>query len=119
MDFLEIFNTKFAEMLNDLTVLFGDDADLTLLRTGFAIARAASKDSAWRVFHDQVAAPYGKVILARDESFFMTFNIGGDANALAIVGRVRDAWRTMSEDNRVAIWKYFTLLVQLSQRIAQ
>lgn len=121
MDFLEIFNAKFADMLEDLTILFGDDTDLTILRTGFAIARAASKESAWRVFRDQVEIPYGQSVLARDESFFLgngTFNVGnGDAYALAIVERVRGAWRTMDPNNKSAIWKHFILLVQLSQRI--
>ena len=118
MDFLEIWNAKFAEMLEDLTVLFGDDADLALLRTGFAFARAAAKNSAWQVFRKEVELPYGKMILARDENFFMNFSVGdGDANALAIVGRVRGAWKTMSPENQGAIGKYFTLLVQLSARI--
>ena len=118
MDFLEVWNGKFAELLDDLTVIFGDDADLTLLRTGFAFARAASRESAWRVFRDQVDGPFSKKIMARDESFFMTFDVAnGDDNALAIVGRVRVAWKDMSLENKDAIWKYFQLLVQISQRV--
>lgn len=119
MDFLEVWNGKFAELLEDLTVLFGDDPDLTLLRTGFAFARAASKDSAWRVFRDRVEIPFGRQVLAKDESFFLSSAVGhDDADAMAIIGRVRSAWKDLSPENRDAVWKYFTLLVQISQRIA-
>ena len=119
MDYLEVWNGKFAELLEDLTVLFGDDPDLLLLRTGFALARAAAKDSAWRVFRDHVEVPYGAKVLAKDESFFMTFVLGDDTRVLGIVDRVRRAWKDLSPANRDVIWQYFTLLVQLSARVTR
>lgn len=118
MDFLSIFNDKFGELLRDLKVIFGDDGDLTLLSAGFLFATAASKDGAWRVFHDQVAVPYGPRVMERDERFFLEFEDLKEANAIDIMGRVRGAWKDLSPENRNVIWDYFTLLVKLSDRVA-
>lgn len=119
MDFLEIWNVKFGELLSDLSAIFGDDGDLSLLRVGFAVAVAASKEGAWRVFHDQVVVPYGARVLARDETFFLE-SLGGDdlpTGGMDIVARVRVAWKGLSPANRLVIWDYFVLLVRLSQRV--
>lgn len=116
MDFLAIWNDKFGELLSDLRVIFGNDADLTMLSAGFTFAVAASKDGAWKVFHDQVAVPYGARILQHDERFFLEFE--DVPNAIDIIGRVRNAWHELSPDNQAAIWDYFTLLVKLSNRVA-
>lgn len=120
MDYLEIWNAKFGELLGELAAIAGPgDGDLALLRAGFAIAVAASKDGAWRVFRDQVAVPYGARILQRDESFFLVSMGSGDvpAGGMDVVNRVRVTWNGLNAANRAVVWDYFVLLVRLSERI--
>jgi len=120
MDYLSIWNAKFGELLEqlDAVAVVGNTGDLALLRAGFAIAVAASKDGAWSFFYEHVYVPYAARILERDESFFLALDPESvPADSMDIVHRVRLAWRGLNDANRAVIWDYFVLLVRLSERI--
>lgn len=114
MDVYEIFNEKLKALINDLVAICPDVPDFTMLRNGVTLGMALDRRMAQQYFAMFVARPYGDQIRARDEAFFLEHNYD-DANVETdVVQKIKGVWSSLGAHNKDTIWKYFQLLVVLS-----
>lgn len=120
MDFLGKFNQTFKEFVNELTECFPDDSDFKMYKLAITAAMMMNPTLVIGVFKEKVIDLYADKILAKDDAFFMenTYSDlqGEYSEAAAIIDKLKGYWRSMSADNKAAIWRYFTVLVKLGQR---
>lgn len=121
MNTLDQFNKTFREFAADLIQCFPADADFKLYKAAIQASMLVNEEMVSRVFYNHVTVQYGSEILARNDSFFLSNNYDSYksdfADADAIVNKVKGYWAGMSNDNKDIVWKYFGVLVKLSQRL--
>lgn len=120
MDYLEKFNTTFNEFIDDLIKLFPLDADLRMYKNILLTTLCVDDKVLVNLFKDSVVDKYGPQLLAKDETFFLNndyseYSINEEYHA--IINKIRSYWKTMNEENRNIIWKYFKVLILLSKKI--
>jgi hypothetical protein len=123
MDYLKKFNEMFCDMIRDLVIVFPSDPELRLYK--FAVETAIGTDTYFvsRIFNEYVAIPYADKIQSKDETFFMEKDYqeytGGDENMMNIFGKLKNCWKDLNDDNRITIWKYLTVMLNLNKKIYQ
>jgi hypothetical protein len=118
--YVESFNNKLAEFVKDLGVAFPDIPDINTLRSSLVLARSLDPSLPQKLFHHHVALPFGDRILASDEGFFMQYDYQELSKIhgveIDIVGKIKNIWHDLTDNNKDAIWKYLHVLVVLSRK---
>lgn len=120
IDYLSKFNQTFKEFVNDLISLFPEDDDLQLYKTGIIASMMINDEFIVSGFEKYVVMPYGAKILQKDESFFVNhdyMDIPGGHKAMDFIQKIKGYWTNMSPENKEIVWKYFKVLVLLSNKI--
>jgi len=120
MNYLEKFNVTFTEFIDDVISLFPNDSDLRMYKTAIVTAIKFDNKLAINIFNDSVVNKYGKQLLDRDESFFLNHDyneVGINKEYNALIDKVKNYWTTMNDENKNIVWKYFKVLILLSQKI--
>jgi len=120
MDFLGKFNHTFKEFINDLIKSFPGDPDFKMYKMAISTAMIMNESLVIGVFKEKVMDRYSEKILAKDDAFFMDNNYnelqGEFSEASAIIQKLKGYWSGMSPDDRDVVWRYFVVLVKLSQK---
>jgi hypothetical protein len=120
MDFLGKFNRTFKEFINDLIKSFPNDPDFKMYKMAISTAMIMNESLVIGVFKEKVMDRYSEKILAKDDAFFMDNNYnelqGEFSEASAIIQKLKGYWSGMSPDDRDVVWRYFVVLVKLSQK---
>jgi len=120
MDYLQKFNTTFSEFIDDIIQLFPNDSELKMYKSAISAAIRFNDKLAIEVFNESIVKNYGEQLLAKDESFFLSHDysdvvVNKDYNA--IIDKIKNCWTSMSVENKNIVWKYFRVLILLSQKI--
>lgn len=121
MNYLEKFNNTFNEFMDDLINLFPNDSDLRMYKNMLSTALCVDDKVLNNIFKVSVVENYGQQLLAKDETFFLNHDytelssINVEYNAL--LNKIRTYWSNMNENNKNTIWKYFKVLILLSNKI--
>ena len=119
-ELLNLFNTQFTDMLRDLTRVFPDDEDFTFFNSAGPLLISTDRAAVSRLFHNNVAKQYGDQILARNDAFLLEVDYSRytyDDWSNMLVSKLKNCWRSLSEENRDIIWKYLQILMKLDARI--
>ena len=123
MDYLKKFNDLFCDMIGELVTVFPSDSELRLYKFAVEATIAADAFLANRIFNEYVAIPYGDKIQSKDETFFMEKDYQeyayGDQNTMDVFKKLKTCWTDLNDDNRAAIWKYLTVMLNLNHKIYQ
>jgi hypothetical protein len=126
---VETFNVKLTEFARDLLALYPKDADVATFKTSVSMALVVDPRKAERMFHKFVTIPYGDALLARDESVFVNpglleakIQTMADVDTSVdftetLLAKLRSYWADMSENDHLAVWNYFKILVLLSRKL--
>lgn len=126
--YYNLFNEKAEEFFRDLIDGFPRTPQYELvisefrtLKSGFALVKNMDLRTPQRVFKDYVLANYRDKILSKDESFFLSqeeFPITSRRKEywMDFIGKIKEAWALMDDGTKDIIWKYFILLVFLSDK---
>lgn len=115
MDVHEVFNEKLRGLVNDLVLIRPDVPDFAMLRNALTLGATLDRAMPQRCF-ERFASPYADQIRARDERFFLDHHYDDVAGVAAtdVVEKVKGVWRTLSDAEKATIWKYFQVLLILS-----
>jgi hypothetical protein len=123
MDYLTKFNQLFCDMVGELVTVFPSDPELRLYK--FAVDTTIASDAYYvsRIFNEYVAIPYGDKIKIKDETFFVEKDYQeyayGDQNTMDVFKKLKTCWTDLNDENRAAIWKYLTVMLNLNHKIYQ
>jgi hypothetical protein len=119
---VDIFNSKFEELVKDLIEIFPEDKDFKLLKSSFSLLKLADKTKPFELFVSY-GGEFDNVILTRDETFFLNHDfeniVGGDRNFTdELMKKLKGYWCTLNDKNKDIIWQYLTLFHQLKKKIS-
>jgi hypothetical protein len=63
--------------------------------------------------------PFEATVRARDSDFFLKYEFSeyADDSALdQVIGKLKNMWTTLSDNNKKVVWDYITLLLDLAKR---
>jgi hypothetical protein len=124
-----LFCSKLKDFSQDMRVVLKGDTDAYQILSALDAMMGISPDLVVAFFKTQIAEPYEKEILSRDETFLKGELMKGELHSkldgiVPAVGplenlhhKINDRWGTLSEKDKGIIWDYFKLLVVLSKRI--
>ena len=122
MSFLTAFTNQLVNLITDLSDIYPDDKEITLIKTSVSLLKMANPRKLLESFVIYIH-PYREKINTRDISFFLehSFNdIGTEYTQDKSFEKVRDKfrqyWSELSEHNKDTIWKYFQVLLVLSDK---
>lgn len=126
--FYNHFNEKADELFKDLIDGFPKDpnysnvvTEFRTFKSGFTVLKNIDFRKPQRVFRDYVVSTYREKIENKDETFFLESNEFEIASKrveywMEFISQLRVAWGLMDTANKEIIWKYFKLLVFLSDK---
>jgi hypothetical protein len=124
--FYTLFNSKADEFFKDMINGFPREyeqvvGEFKTLKSGFNLLKNVDEKKPQKVFREYVVAEYRDKIMNRDESFFMEkkdFDIASKRKEywMEFIEMIKTAWSSMDDANKDIIWKYFKLLVVLSDK---
>ena len=123
--FYERFNEKCDEFCRDIIASFPNIEQFKHIKTGLNLIKNLDMKSPQRIFHNHVCnSHYRDFILTRNEEFFLTndnFNLQYSTNEKKqywdeFIDNIRKVWKTLSNEDKDIVWKYFHILVVLSEK---
>lgn len=121
--FFKLFNTKADEFCKDLVATFPDVNEFKQLKSGLLLVKNLDEKKPREYFHNYIGANFRQHILDRDESFFLhdvqnPVSCGLDASTWhRVLTLLRSLWETLNKENKESIWKYFQVLIAISDKI--
>jgi hypothetical protein len=118
--YVDLFNAKAEEFIKELTVSFPNIKQFQTFRSGFNLLKNLDKKKPQNVFNTYVYNEYKDYIVNRNEDFFLNNEVEIISTRkdqwLEFISNIRDIWKTLDEDNKDVIWKYFQILVTLNEK---
>lgn len=119
--FYDLFNEKSDEFFKDLVSTFPNIEEFRYWRSGLSLMKNMDPKSPQKFFNSNIACKYREYIVNKNEDFFL----GDDAIAIEsdhkqywqdFIKYLRQIWKTLDQDNKEVIWKYFHILTVLSDK---
>ena len=118
--YFDLFNSKAEEFIKELTTSFPDIKQFQTFRSGFSLLKNLDKKKPQDIFNTYVYTEYKDYILQRNEDFFLHNEVDIKSTRkdqwLEFIANIRSIWKTLDEDNKDVIWKYFQVLVTLNEK---
>jgi hypothetical protein len=119
---LTAFNDHFAEFINDVHLVFPQDADILSAKNALLAIRKANPKMIVKIWNSFIVGKYKGEIEAGNLDFFMNKDYSNDiANSnnsdkiMESIDRLRGPIKNMSTENQVKVMKYIQNLTRLSE----
>lgn len=123
MSTLTAFNTQLDRLLENLINYFPGNDNFKNFQTIFSLLKTTNPRKIMSLFKTYVTDKYKTQILEKNEEFFMEnkfeeekSNIKNDNYADDLIKQLKEHWSMIDEKNKEIIWKYFQVLVVLSEK---
>ena len=119
--YYDIFNDKADEFFRDLVVTFPQITDFKTFKMGFTLLRNYDPKCPNKYFRQFVITKFRTAILSKDETFFLeeqSFGIEDDQKDYWVdcIQQLKYIWKTLDDHNKDIIWKYFQVMIILSDK---
>lgn len=116
-NFSDMFYTRLIDFVDDLLTICPNMSELKLFKKGLQLEMPLTKKDVIKIFRENVVAPYGQKIEARDEVFFLdTADYSTVTTEFDLIQKIKNIWKNLDDDNKEAVWKHLNLLVKLNTR---
>lgn len=123
----ERFNQKAYELFSDLSTNFPNIAEFKKLKAGFLMISNMDVKLPEKVFKEYVSVKFRDYILTQNEEFFLQHDDyqvwSGTPNSSKskdhwkdFINEIKAVWINLDKDNKDIIWKYFHILLILSDK---
>ena len=119
---LTAFNNIIFRFVDDLIETFPEENDFKVYKRTFTILKSANAKKMCTMFKNY-SYVYREKILKKDESFFIEndYTEIKQASTMESVGgiieKLKEHWKTLSDENKVKIWQYLATMIQLSDMV--
>ena len=123
MDAIELFNTRLLEFIDDMDSVYDGAKQI---RKGISLAILLDRKLPVQTFEAHVVKPYGESIMARNEAFLLEQDYASslknvpatpNLSSMDIVSELKGIWKTLTPENKDAIWNHMRVLVVLASRM--
>jgi hypothetical protein len=121
--YFELFNQKSEEFVSELITAYPDIVEFKKFKTGIRLLTSINIKTPQMMFKKNQVASLKDNILKKNEDFFMNFDIKSDTKHsndydewVDFINRLKSIWINLDETNKETIWKYFRVLVLLSDK---
>lgn len=115
-DFIDMFNRKLGEFIDDLIECYNDLEDLKVFKSMLDLAIYMDKNVPQQMFHETVTKKYEKYIVEYNEAFFLEEEYDPTYTDINLVNKLKGIWKTMETHNKNIIWKYLHVLLVLDRK---
>jgi hypothetical protein len=127
LTFYRLFNRHADDFCRDLVNTFPEVSEFKQLKSALLLVKNLDERKPRDVFVKFLTSDIRTSIINKDETFFLTevhnhkhiINHVEEADASQwdnIVDMLRNLWGTLGEDNKDVIWKYFHVLIVISDK---
>jgi hypothetical protein len=124
LTFFRLFNQKAEEFCKDLVSTFPEVNEFKQLKSGMLLLKNLDEKKPREIFSGFMTQQFRESIMGRHESFFMNEahehigRIDGVDNSQwdSIVDLLRSLWVGLNDENKDVIWKYFQVLIAVSDK---
>jgi hypothetical protein len=129
LTFFRLFNKHADEFCRDLVSTFPEVSEFKQLKSALLLVKNLDERKPQEVFVKFLTQDIRNSILTKDEAFFLT-EVHNHKHIIkhveevdgsqwdGIVDMLRELWGTLDESNKDVIWKYFHVLVAISDKCA-
>jgi hypothetical protein len=121
--FYERFNENCDEFFKDLTISYPHIDQFRQLRSGLNLIKNLDQKKPQQIFNTYVGDKFRDQILSKDEGFFLTTDKieimksdNGREYWVNFISYIRQIWTTLTVENKDIIWRYFHVLLVLSDK---
>lgn len=121
--YFELFNQKCEEFVSELITAYPDVVEFKKFKTGIRLLTSINIKTPQMLFKKNQVPHLRDNILNKNEDFFLKFDITVDTKHcndyddwVEFVNRLKSIWVNLDETNKETIWKYFRVLVLLSDK---
>jgi len=119
--YYNLFNDKVDEFFKDLIQSFPNITDFRKFKTGLMMLRNVNSKMPQQVFQMYVLSKYRDAMLNSDETVFLNHTyeeVDGNEKEywLKFIDQIKKIWKTLDDSNKRVIWKYFHVLIVLSDK---
>jgi hypothetical protein len=117
----DIFNAKADELFKDLIAQFPNVPEFKNFRSLLVMFSNIEPKKPEFMFRTFFLSKYRKSLLEKDESFFLDKSDyetepGQDAFWDSFIKQLKSLWKSLDNQNKEVMWKYFHVLVVLSDK---
>lgn len=121
VDFYNKFNDKMLEFAKDLCDGFPYVAEFKRFRTAVIMMQNVEPKTLENFFRTYVLSKYRDHLINKDENFFLEHQEFGITSSrtdhwLTLIDELKLIWKNLNNENKDIIWKYFQILIILSDK---
>jgi hypothetical protein len=120
--YLTAFNNLLNKFNEELISTFPEENDFKVYSRGIQMINSANAKKICSLFKNYMIL-YRNNIEEKDESFFLTNNYTEIVNNTksegveGIIQKLKNYWKTLSDENKETIWQYLNSLIKLSDMV--
>lgn len=119
--YYELFNEKLSEFFKDIIESFPEIIEFKRFKSGLTLLRNVDPKSPQNIFNNYVVTKFNEAIIKKDDSFFLENNDFGIVSTrkdywIDFINQLKSIWKTIDQENKDVIWKYFQVLLILSEK---
>ena len=112
-----LFNKKLMGFVEDLLLLCPNMAEFVLFKTTLSITASMTPKLPQQVFHSTVTEKYSECITNKSEDVLLNESYTDITDDLNIIDKIKHIWKTLTDENKNAIWQHLQVLLVLSNRV--
>lgn len=119
--YIDKFNEKIIELFTDLCMCFSGINEFKKIKSGLILFSNMEPKGPERIFRKNVSEKFRTQILEKNDDFFLkeaTFDIHSTREEYwkDFIEQLKVVWTSIDDNNRDTIWKYFQILIILSDK---
>jgi hypothetical protein len=119
--YYELFNEKLSEFFKDIIESFPEIIEFKRFKSGLTLLKNVDPKSPQNIFNNYVVTKFNEAIIKKDDSFFLENNDFGIVSTrkdywIDFINQLKSIWKTIDQENKDVIWKYFQVLLILSEK---
>lgn len=122
MSLFTAFNNVLLDFMDDCILVFPEEKDFNVFKKGIELLKKFNPKKIPLLFKEYVKF-YKTEIKNRNEDFFLKNNykdidiIKDDNEIFNIINKIKEYWKTLSEENKNKIWNYLDIMIKLTDNI--
>ena len=112
-----LFNKKLMGFVDDLLLLCPNMSEFMIFKTTLSVCTSMTPNLPQQVFHSTVTDKYSDAIINKNEAVLLNESYDDLTNDLDIIEKIKHIWKTLSDDNKNAVWQHLQVLLVLSNRV--